>query len=362
MIDRSPGAAAADLAPLLAQHTDEHDRARQLAPSVVEGLRDAGMLRLLVPKALGGSAVTPSAYIEVLITLARADAATAWVTMTASTSTLLAAYLPREIAATIWHGGRDPLLAGVFAPTGALDDDGRLRGRWAWASGCKHADWALVGALTTDRRHVVAAVPMTAATIIDTWDPLGLGGTGSHDLVIDGATPAATTSVFTGAPWCDEPLTRVPLFGLLALGVASVGLGIARGALDHLADRLRRAEREAASSALATYAQLDARWRAAQTLADAVARDASDEAHRGPVSPTRRGELRSVASHAAREAAAIVRAAFHTVGGGAVGRRSPLARALADVEVMLTHRMVSDRVAPATGRALLGIGALPPDL
>jgi alkylation response protein AidB-like acyl-CoA dehydrogenase len=358
------------LAPLLAAHADAHARTRGLAPEVVAALRDGGFLQLLLPRALGGLAVEPAEYVATLEQLAVADAASAWVVMTASTSTLLAAYFERATAETIWAaGGPAPLLAGVFAPGGKAIADGdavRLDGRWPYASGCRHAAWIAVGAIL-DGRHVVCALPIDApgVRIEDNWDTVGLGGTGSHDLIVAGAVVPRShvTSVFERAPWSDEPLARAPLFGLLALGIGGVGLGIARGALEHVGAILATPRGEPpASTILASYATLVARQRAARSWALEVATAAGDAARAGSIAPAVRGELRLAAAHAARESAAIVREAFHLGGGASIRSGSRLGRALGDAEVVLTHRMVADRILPAAARALLGVGAVPPDL
>lgn len=62
---------------------------------------------------------------------------------------------------------------------------------------------------------------------------------------------------------------------------------------------------------------------------------------------------------AARE---VARAAFHLGGGASVRAGSAASNALRDLETVLTHRMVADRVRPATARAALAIGTTPPDL
>ena len=41
---------------------------------------------------------------------------------------------------------------------------------------------------------------------------------------------------------------------------------------------------------------------------------------------------------------------------------SPLGDALRDIETMLTHRMVTERIWPAAARAVLGLGVAAPDL
>jgi alkylation response protein AidB-like acyl-CoA dehydrogenase len=300
--------------------------------------------------------------------------------MTASTSTLMAPYLPRATAEAIW-GGAVPFLAGVFAPTGKATADGdgvRLSGRWAFTSGSRHADWFAVGALTAATadappRHVVCFVPARDGRVVDNWDTLGLHGTGSHDLVVEDARVPAShvTSVFDRAPWADGPLYRVPLFGLLAVGIAACGLGIAHAALAEVATKLAAPASSGApgargdgppSTLLHRYAELRARLDAARAYLTTTAAHAATAATAGALDGALRGELRLAASFVAEQCAEVVRAAFHLGGGASIRAGSPLGAALRDVETMLTHRMVADRVRPAAARALLGVGPVPADL
>jgi alkylation response protein AidB-like acyl-CoA dehydrogenase len=352
-----------------------HEAERRLSPAVVDALRADGFLRILLPRELGGLELDAPAYVEVLAALAAGDAATAWCVMTASTSTLLAAYLDRAAAEAIWSAGPTPFLSGVFAPTGTATVDGdhlRVRGRWAYGSGCRHADWIAVGALADGGprpRHVVCFLPVAdpAVTIDEHWDTLGLGGTGSHDLVVtDGLVPAPlVASVFERPPWPAGALHRLPLFGLLATGIAACAIGVATAAVDHDAARLaatRPGAEPPPSAALASHAGLVARLGALRAYLVDVAGRAQRAVEGGPPPAATRGELRLAATHVAGECAAIVRAAFHQAGGAAIRTGHPLHRALRDVETMLTHRMVGERVLPAAARAVLGLGALPPDL
>lgn len=352
------------LAPQLVGHRASHDAQRRLAPEVVSALREHGMFGALVPAELGGHELAPRAYATMLEALAAGDSATAWCVMTASTSTLLAPYLSRELAATLWAPGKPaPFLAGIFAPTGTLEragDHATLSGRWSWASGSRHADMFVVGALA-ERRHVVCVVPPTAVGIVDNWDTLGLAGTGSHDLVIADATLPLShvTSVFDRAPWCTAPLYRVPLFGMLAVGIAGCALGMATAALDHATRSLTA---ETSSSAWTTVGELRAQLDAARAYLHATADAAHAAAIANAVTPAVRGGLRLAACHVATTCAQVGRGAFHLGGGASVRTGSPLGSALRDLETVLTHRMVAAKVVPAATRALHGVGNVPPDL
>ena len=78
--------------------------------------------------------------------------------------------------------------------------------------------------------------PAADAEIIDTWTVSGLRGTGSHDIAVRDLLVPATRSVSLthDRPVASGALYAFPLFGLLALGIAAVALGIARRAIDEL--------------------------------------------------------------------------------------------------------------------------------
>ncbi|HET9988825.1 MAG TPA: acyl-CoA dehydrogenase family protein [Kofleriaceae bacterium] len=345
----------------LAAHRGSHDANKQLDPDVVGMLREQAWHASLVPHLLGGAELEPAAYVELLEAIASGDSATGWVTMTASTSALLGAYLPRAAATALFATGA-PLMAGVFAPGGSLDEHGVLTGKWSWASGCRHADWFAVGSLR-ERRHVVCFVPRASVRIVDNWDTLGLAGTGSHDIAIDNVKifPEHTCSLFGTEPWPDTPLYRVPVFGLLATGIAACALGIAKTALGLAAERLRR-EKDPPSPQIVKYAELHAELAAARAYLLATCTSVFAAAQQRAVDPAARGGLRLAASSVTERCAEVVRGCFHLDGAAALRGRHPLQLALRDIEVVMTHKMVVDRVLPAAGRALLGLGTPPPDL
>jgi alkylation response protein AidB-like acyl-CoA dehydrogenase len=139
----------------------------------------------------------------------------------------------------------------VFAPTGQLtqagDDGLRLTGRWSCSSGSAHADLFIGGGLVMDAsgpRMVAGRGPdwrlaVTAAsdvTVHDTWDSIGLRGTGSHDVTVNGLSVPAehAMSPFFEAARHDGPLFRLPFFTLIGVTIAGFALGVARRALDEM--------------------------------------------------------------------------------------------------------------------------------
>jgi alkylation response protein AidB-like acyl-CoA dehydrogenase len=374
-----PVEAARALAPLLCEAADEVERARRLPPRVVAALADAGLFGLCVPRALGGGETDPATLVAAVEALAHADGAAAWCAMIGSTSSVLAGWLAPAEARAIYRPGA--VTGGTFAPQGraVADGDGfRVSGRWAFASGCQHCAWLMGGAVVVDggepRRLPGGApearlflFPAGEAEILDTWDVSGLRGTGSHDIAVrDVRVPAArSVSLTTDRPVATGPLYAFPVFGLLALGIAAVALGIARRALDELevlavdkvpslARRTLRdkpvvqaetAEAEATLGAARAFVleTVDAAWRIA-TAGD-------------PLPVPSRARLRLAATHAVRAAARVVDVAYGAGGGTAIYAKSALQRCFRDVHAVTQHTMVQPATYELIGRVLLGVDA-----
>jgi alkylation response protein AidB-like acyl-CoA dehydrogenase len=78
----------------------------------------------------------------------------------------------------------------------------RVKGRFGFASGCHHASWVLVFGLPLNAPEdglVWCLVPRSDWEIDDNWNVMGLCGTGSCDLLIDGDVPAHG---LRPTPWC----------------------------------------------------------------------------------------------------------------------------------------------------------------
>src|SRR5438552_12677714 len=94
-----------------------------------------------------------------------------------------------EARPQVLGGGSVPTAAGAFMPSGqAVPVDGgyRVSGRWAFASGVRHAQWMTIGARVPQKgggppEHRMVIVPTAAGQIHDMWQVAGLQGTGSCD-------------------------------------------------------------------------------------------------------------------------------------------------------------------------------------
>lgn len=346
------------------------EEARRIPEDVVVRMADAGCFRMLVPQAFGGLETEPSTFVRVLAALAEGDAAVGWCAMVGSCSGLLAAYVAPEAAKALWS---DPRLvaAGVFAPTATgkrVPGGWEVTGRWSFASGCEHAAVRAGGFVGTgeDGKPVVrqALFDAGATRIHDTWDVMGLAGTGSHDMSVEAAfVPDARVADLSAPPLTKTPLTTFPVFGLLAIGVAAVAVGIGEAAVRDLV-ALATAKKAVYGSRPISHretVQLEVgRARAALEAAMAGLRAAADDIH----ARTKRGDavrledklrLRRAATFATHTSADVVAAMHKAAGGTAVYNKSPIGRHLRNVSVATQHIMVQEQTYVVAGRALLGL-------
>jgi alkylation response protein AidB-like acyl-CoA dehydrogenase len=377
-----PLQSARRVAPLAAEMARTSERERALPEQLVGELQEAGLLRLCLPRSLGGGEAEPRELILALEELARGDGAAGWCAMVASTSCLLGAYLPTGRAEEVFAGGRN-VLAGVFAPRGRAERRERdylVSGRWPFVSGVGHCDWLMAGCLVFDEGAGAGApealgsgapdvrlmlMPREQVEVLDTWSVAGLCGTGSHDIAVDGVEVPHElgVSLFTQRPLQDGVLYAFPLFGLLALGICAVALGIARGALDELSALAREKRPAPGARALAERATIQAAVARAEgglRAARAFVLEQAEEAWQaaldgGALSQEHRLGLRLAATHGTWAAAEAVTAAYHAGGGGAIYLDSPLQRRMRDVNVATQHIMVAPATWELAGRLLLGL-------
>jgi indole-3-acetate monooxygenase len=367
---------AAHSAACLAAETESE---RRLPDALVAELAEAGVFRLLVPAAAGGLEAHPAVVVTAVEELARGDGAAGWCAAIGSTSGLLTGYLP-EATAREAFATPTTALGGVFAPRGrAVAEDGgfRVTGRWPFASGCAHCDW-LMGGCVVERDGEVEKLPngmpdvrlmlapAAEVEIHDTWNAMGLRGTGSHDIEMrDVHVPAErSASMLSDSPTATGPVYAFPQFGMLAIAIGAVSLGIARGALDDIAALAGARKPTGSSRTMAERATVqaevaanEARLRAARALLhDAIGQAWEPAVERGEVPVEQRASLRLAATHAATTGAEVTGAAYRLGGGAAVYEtKSPLPRRFRDANVATQHMLVAPATNELTGRLLLGL-------
>ncbi len=200
---------------------------------------------------------------------------------------------------------------------------------------------------------------------MDTWTVSELCGTGSHDFTVsDLFVPGDRSVSFITDRSCQPgPTYAFPIFGLLAVGVTSVALGMARGAIDTLVElartkvptgsRRRLSER---SSIQTQVAQAEALLRSARSFLFATVGEAGKTAAAGEeISLKQRAVLRLAANHATTSSAQAIDLMYHAAGTSSIYASSPLQRYFRDIHVLTQHAVTGPPIYEMTGRLFLGL-------
>lgn len=233
---------------------DESESHRRLSDRAVELLHESGATRLVSPARCGGDQRSPRALVEAERAIAHGSPAASWVLMVTGAHTFIAGRLPAKGQEDLF--GRDPgmLIPGVPNPRGTCtraDGGYVLDGRWPYASGVDHGDWVMLGARGASNPDgercpaQLVVVPKSDVVIDDTWFTLGMRGTGSKDIVLDGVFVPDHRAVnlveaMAGTvPDIDVPLYRLPIRPTLATMLLGTIVGVAERGLELFIDQTR---------------------------------------------------------------------------------------------------------------------------
>ena len=378
-------ARAEALVPTLRERAPLAEQLRRLPDETIADLHASGLFRMLQPARVGGSELPYRALFELTAVIGQGCGSTAWVLGNLAAHHWLLGMWHPEAQEEIWGQSPDSLIssASAFARGRARREAGgyRLSGRWPFSSGVDPSAWNIVGAIVSDEETGQSEarmflVPASDYTIIDTWQVIGLAGTGSNDVeVVDVFVPAyrtLSTERIRGGPNRGSELNpgtlyKLPAVSLFAFAVAGVSLGIARGAIRHFAETTRTRRSAYTGRSLADFTNIQVHLAEGAALADAaeaiVLRD-GDEATRiteAGVVPSieQRARYRRNGAFAATLCTKAVDLLFAATGGNAIYQLNPIQRAFRDVHAANAHYMLNWDVNGAVyGRVALG---LPPD-
>ena len=365
-----PVEAAVALGPLIRAHAAETEAGRQLARPVVDALLDAGIFALNRPVALGGAETDPITMFRVVEELARHDSAAAWIVAVSLMGNVFLSFYPDEGAEEI-AGSPGLVMSGAAHPVGRAErvDGGYLvTGRWQFFSGCQCSTWwhakAALDDGTGEPTQLYLCVPADPDSVIDTWHTLGMRGTGSHDVRLDGVfvperraglMPArAPSAAFSG------PLYRLTIWPPVAL-MAVPALGVARAAIDELVD-LATTKTANFGGALARrasaqhqVAEAEARLGAARAFLFQVYADAWDAALAGQaIELSLKLRMQLAGTHAANEAAAAVDLVCAAAGSSAARMEYRFERLWRDAKTITAQAFCSPGRYESVGQLMFG--------
>jgi 3-hydroxy-9,10-secoandrosta-1,3,5(10)-triene-9,17-dione monooxygenase len=251
-----------DLLPAIRERAARAEQLRQLPDETFADFQEAGVLRAMQPKRYGGFELDPGTFYQAVTEVGAACGSTGWIFAVMGAHNWHLALFPPQAQEDVWGKDDSIQLSTSLAPTGTVEcaDGGfRLSGRWSFSSGCDHCQWVVLGGIAppADKSGEHGAppdartylLPRSDYAIDDNWHVMGLCGTGSKDIVVDGAfVPDYRTHSYLdafhlrnpGMAVNDGPLYRLPFGLVFAATLGAAAIGAAKGALAAFREQQQR--------------------------------------------------------------------------------------------------------------------------
>jgi len=372
------------LSPIIASSADQAEREHQLPTDLLDALHRSSLFRLLLPKPFGGYELDPANFCKTIEAVATVDASTAWCLCQANGCAMAAAFVPGQVANQIWNENISAVLAWGPGKGEAIQEKNhyRLTGSWSFVSGGRHSTW--LGGYATLRKENgdplcdpdglpigrTFLFPTAQATMTETWDVIGLLGTGSDKFsVSDISVPAS--HVFSRDQASDRrytaPLYLFPAASLYASGFAGTALGIAQAMFDAFkalvlekTPRLERQRLDENSVIQTEIGQSEARLKAARVFLLSELEDIWDTVNSSQtVTISQRMRIRLASTHAIHEARTVANTVYDASGASAIFAGTPFQRRFRDIHTAAQQIQGRKAHFQTVGSFLLGH---PPDL
>jgi len=354
--------------PGFAERAAFHDRADTFVAQNYKELKTARLMSLAVPREIGGDGLDARSLAGVLRRMAPACASTAlafsmhnqavaslawhWRHQKAPVSSILRRITRDQLAVATTNGSDWLNGSGVAIRTKA---GYRISGRKRIVSGAPSSDLLATSAVYDDPMagptilHFIVPMDSRRIKIEESWHAMGMRGTGSHHVQIDGIVVSDRAIVIRRPRGKWHPLYHGAVMVATPL-IFSVYLGIAEAARDAAIAVAKT--RDLGSSAIEQIGAIEGHFNTVRLALEDILAAATTE-------PDRYSTKRILMDRTLAGTAAIaaVEAALEFVGGAAYIRPHPLERMFRDVQAARFHP-----IGPAQQRLLAGRIALDLDI
>lgn len=356
---------------------------RRIPSDTIREFQEAGFFKILQPKRWGGYEMEPNVFFEVQKLLAQGCMSTGWVYGVVGGHPYELALFPHQAQEDVWADDNSVLISSSYQPVGKVErvEGGyKLSGHWGFSSGSEHCNWVLLGAMippanpgdAPDMRTFL--LPRSDYRIEDAWYTFGLQGTGSQDIVVEGAfVPEHRTHKSADGFLCtnpgqvenDGPLYRLPWAQVFLRLVSTSALGATTAALDAATEIMESrisTNTGKASKADPVLQGAIARGRAEVDEMETVLRRNMDVLYGRSVAGEaatmeERARFRYQSASVARRCADIVDTLLPLLGGRAIYMHSPLIQPWLDLNAARAHvandpgNMAADVIGTRAGQA-----------
>jgi alkylation response protein AidB-like acyl-CoA dehydrogenase len=352
----------------LAARADGSDETDAFVAENFHDLKEAGFLEAGVPVELGGGGAEPAELSQMLRILARHCGSTALALAMHSHQVAIPAWrwrhqgvaatepLLRRVAAErlvlISTGGADWIAGGGEAV--AVEGGYRITARKVFCSASPVGDLMMTGAILRGRdgapdEVLHFAIPFASPHVqrLDTWHTLGMRGSGSHDVMIDGYVVPETAVAMRRRAGVWHPVFQIIATTAVPL-IYSVYLGVAEGARDAAVKMIKRRPTTHATSLVGKMeTELMGAQLALGGMLGAVAENAPSA---GTVNTVMMGRNLLV-----RHSLAVGELALEAAGGAAFYRSAGLERRFRDLQGARFHPMQTGPQIEYAGCMALGL-------
>ncbi|MGB6398156.1 MAG: acyl-CoA dehydrogenase family protein [Bradyrhizobium sp.] len=251
-------ARAKAMIPQLRDRAAKTEELRCLPPETERDLHDAGLFRIVQPKRVGGSELDYVSLLDCAEMLGRADASVAWNFANLASHHWMLGMFDQRAQDEVWDKDVNVLIASSFIfPAGRarkVAGGYRLRGNWPFSSGVASCEWNMLASVVSSDdeadgiEYRIFLVHKGDYEIVDTWNAVGLRGTGSNDVEVKDAFVAEPMTVAVndlaggptpGSEANPNALYALPVFSLFPYVLSGVALGNAQACLDDYVDIAR---------------------------------------------------------------------------------------------------------------------------
>ncbi len=246
------------LIPRLRDRATRTEELRRLPPETERELHETGLFRVVQPRRVGGYEFDYVALVDCAELLGKGDASVSWnFANLASHHWMLGMFDPRA-QDLVWDKDPNALIASSFIfPAGRarkVEGGYRLRGSWPFSSGVASCEWNMLASVVSSDdeadgiEYRIFLVHKNDYKIIDTWNSVGLRGTGSNDVEVGDAFVPEELSVAVsdlaggptpGSAVNPNALYALPAFSLFPYVLSGVALGNAQACLEDYIDVAR---------------------------------------------------------------------------------------------------------------------------
>jgi alkylation response protein AidB-like acyl-CoA dehydrogenase len=358
-----------DLSEMVMRTRAGFDAAGALPDDLYRQLAAIGVFRLWLPAALGGPELSALDFMDVVEDAAALDGTIGWLVGNGGGMGRVGAYLPVDSAREIFADPNAFVVSATGATGRALPVDGgyRVTGRWPFGSGAPRATWfspicEVEESGEPSGKLIFAFAPRTAVVLHDNWLVSGLCATGSVDFEFqDVFVPHHFAHAFQPEPTQPGMLYRLPTGSIYSWTVATVPLGLARGALAEFqrlaqskkrrGDNIPLAERELVQ---AQVGRIEARLAAGRAYLRQTMTDVHHAVEAGADLTPVRVRLRLACTFASEVALSAIGELTEMAGAVAISRSSPLERYERDARAAAKHAAMSPNSYITGGKLVLG--------